>query len=95
MHPFLAKIIKTFIQSLIAFYSKKMIYFVDDFFTDLLNDNKYRLCPCCGREIRIELVMKNYDGSCPFCGADVSAQALINKKESYERRNRKENRNNS
>jgi uncharacterized protein YbaR (Trm112 family) len=85
---FLIKIVRTFLTSLIIHMSKKLVLYVDAFFSNATNDaaNAKVVCNNCGSSYRIHILNSiNELEKCPDCRTDLN----INKEvlSNYESRN--------
>lgn len=67
MNQVISKILRTFFTSLVLFYSRKLVYYIDIFFTDVFSEDKYVECNQCHYQFRVDIVEKHYDNCCPKC----------------------------
>ena len=79
MNPVLAKILRTFFTSLVLYYSKKLVYYIDVFFTDIFKNSQYTRCNDCDYIYRLDIANKEYDNCCPSCGVTAIKSTKIDK----------------
>lgn len=53
------------------FYSRKLVYILDVFFTDVLSDSQNAKCLKCDYIYRLDIVQEQHDNCCPNCGTTV------------------------
>lgn len=72
----LSKFLKNFLTSLIIFYSKKLIFYIDGFFSNVSTANVI-VCSSCGEDIHIEVIrrMGRMD-YCPHCRAKLEKDEM-------------------
>lgn len=77
------KFLRHFVTSFIIHLSKKLVYWIDSFFTDHLGPSADSIieCPECHEKFRIEILKKiNVLDACPDCGSviDINPEVLNN-----------------
>jgi len=70
MHILIIKFIKGFATSIIIFYSKKLVYFIDAHFNSYF-ENSYIKCPTCHEEFRVTVLKKMGKDRCVFCNTEL------------------------
>jgi DNA-directed RNA polymerase subunit RPC12/RpoP len=75
MEPiFLTKLIKGFLTSLIIHISKKLVYYIDNFFTETMDpiNNTIVTCGNCGMDFRLHVLHKIDElEKCPECRSQL------------------------
>lgn len=62
------KLFKSFMTSLILFYSRKLVYMVDNFFSDVMSTEDVIECPSCGIYLKTSILLRfDRDHICPQC----------------------------
>ena len=70
MHILIIKFIKGFATSIIIFYSKKLVYFIDSYFNNQL-ESRYVKCPSCQEEFRMTVLKRMDKDRCIFCNTEL------------------------
>ncbi len=79
---FIAKFLRTFFTSLVLFISKKLVYYLDQLFSDLIkdqNDIQHITCGNCGELFRKDILkLISHDDKCPKCLSSLLTQESSN-----------------
>ena len=68
MHAFMIKLFKTFMTSFTIYISRKLIYFLEDYFSNkLMQDIVMITCSSCGESFNKEIIYTLYHKTCPYC----------------------------
>ncbi len=70
MHLLVIKFIRNFATAIIIFYSKRLIYFIDNYFNDKFDDQQI-VCSSCGAEFRSAVLKKINKDKCTVCGTEL------------------------
>ncbi|RLA64050.1 MAG: hypothetical protein DRQ78_06365 [Epsilonproteobacteria bacterium] len=84
MNLVLLKFFKSFFTTIIIFYSKKLIYYIDDLFEVSFNVNDIT-CENCGAEFKSHILNQTNTEECFFCGTRLDLYTY-KENESYESR---------
>ena len=67
------KFLKNFITSLIIYYSRKLVYFIDEFFKDIVDVEDMFECANCKSSLRKSILLKlGFDKACPYCDHELN-----------------------
>lgn len=77
----IAKFLRTFFTSLVIYISRKLVFYLDQLFTDFIKsqaDVEHITCGNCGETLRVDILKKiSSEDKCPKCLSSLLSQEKI------------------
>jgi len=70
MEQLISRFLKGILTSIVLFYSKKFVYFIDDFFNRSIKDNDI-VCTSCGTKYKSYIFNQIDESNCFHCNNEI------------------------